>query len=73
MASKETKTTWRFLAPHHMENSQTCQLRPPTPSQRRLSRGAQAPALTVSEDETRHLNSLLARAVPDKVVVGPGL
>ena len=42
----------------------TCQLRPPTPSQRRVSRGAGAPALAVSGEEAQHSSLLRVRAVP---------
>ena len=42
----------------------TCQLRRPTPSQRRLSRGTGAPALAVSGEKAPHSSLLRARAVP---------
>ena len=42
----------------------TCQLRPPTPSQRRVSLSAGAPALSVSGEEAQHASLLRARAVP---------
>ena len=51
----------RGLSPSARARGATCQLRPPTPSQRRVSRSAGAPALAVSGEEAQH-SSLLARA-----------
>ena len=44
----------RGLSPSARARGATCQLQPPTPSQRRLSRGADAPALAVSGEEAQH-------------------
>ena len=42
----------------------TCQLKPPTPNQRRMSCGAGIPALAVTRGEAQHSSLLNARAVP---------
>ena len=54
----------RGLSPLARGRGATCQLRPPTPSQRRVSRSARAPALAVSREEAQHSSLLRARAVP---------
>ena len=53
----------RGLSPSARARGATCQLRPPTPSQRRVSRGAGAPALAVS-GRRRSTRACCVRAVP---------
>ena len=52
------------LSPSAHDRCATCQLRPQTSSQRRVSRGAGAWALAVSGDEAQHSSSLCVRAGP---------
>ena len=42
----------------------TCQMQLPTPTQRRVSCGADMPALAVTRDEAQHSSLLNVRAVP---------
>ena len=54
----------RILSPWAHDRGATCQLRPPTLSQRHIPRGAGAPSLAVSGEEAQHASFLLARSVP---------
>ena len=54
----------KCFSPSARTRGATCQLRPSTPSQRRVSRGADAPALAVTGKEAQHAGLLCARAVP---------
>ena len=64
LCAKKGTAPARGLSPSARARGATCQLRPPTPSQRRVARGAGAPALAVSGEEAQHSSLLRVRVVP---------